>query len=223
MYPRSFQDAFNSGIGNIQGITQRLDYLADLGITAIWVSPFFESPMHDFGYDVTDHRAVDAMFGTDEEFDTLIEEAHARHIKIMIDLVLSHTSIEHSWFLESRQTRDNPMADYYVWADAKPDGTPPNNWLSIFGGVAWTWEPRREQYYLHNFLDTQPDLNFHHPAVQAEALSIAEYWLDRGVDGFRLDTVNFYFHDQALRDNPPNELGRVFFIKSSNRFQSRNY
>ena len=223
IYPRSFQDSGHSGIGTIGGITHRLNYLAELGVSAIWVSPFFESPMHDFGYDITNHRAVDPMFGTDDDFDELIKEAHVRGIRILIDLVLSHTSIRHPWFLESRQGRDTPTADYYVWADAKPDGTPPTNWLSIFGGVAWTWEPRREQYYLHNFLDTQPDLNFHHPAVQDEALAIAEYWLDRGVDGFRLDTVNFYFHDQSLRDNPPNALSKTTVVSRANPYGYQNH
>lgn len=223
IYPRSFQDASGHGIGTINGITSRLDYLQKLQITAIWISPFFESPMHDFGYDVSNHRAVDPMFGTDDDFATLISEAHARDIRIIIDLVLSHSSIQHPWFLESRQSRDNPKADYYVWADPSSDGTPPNNWLSIFGGAAWTWEPQREQYYLHNFLATQPDLNFHHPAVRREALSIAEYWLDRGVDGFRLDTVNFYFHDRMLRDNPPSELTRTTVVPIGNPYGRQDH
>ena len=223
IYPRSFQDDGQRGVGTIKGIIDRMDYLGSLGITAVWISPFFRSPMHDFGYDVTDHKTVDPMFGTDEDFDALITAAHRRNIRIIIDLVLSHTSIEHPWFLHSRQSKDNPMADYYVWADAKSDGTPPNNWLSIFGGVAWTWEPRRQQYYLHNFLSTQPDLNFHHPDVQAEALSIAQYWLDRGVDGFRLDTVNFYFHDAALRNNPPNQGGESTVVSKGNPYGYQNH
>ncbi len=203
IYPRSFQDSDGDGVGDLQGIIDRLDYLVDLGVDGLWISPFFKSPMRDYGYDVDDHRTVDPLFGSNAVFETLLAEAHARGIRILIDLVLSHTAVSHPWFTESRQAREGEYADRYVWSDPKPDGTPPNNWLSIFGGPAWTWEPRRGQYFLHNFLSTQPDLNFHHPAVRQEALDIARYWLDRGVDGFRLDTLNFYFHDRKLRDNPP--------------------
>jgi alpha-glucosidase len=203
IYPRSFQDSNGDGIGDLSGIIHRLPYVASLGVDAIWISPFFRSPMLDFGYDVSDYRDVDPMFGTLGDFDALIERAHDLGIKVMIDLVLSHTSAEHRWFKESRSSRENPKHDWYVWADPKPDGSPPNNWLSIFGGSAWQWDGERMQYYLHNFLTSQPDLNFHNPEVQEELLDITRYWLDRGVDGFRLDTVNFYFHDKALRDNPP--------------------
>ncbi len=202
IYPRSFQDSNGDGIGDLRGITQRLPYIASLGVDAVWISPFFKSPMKDFGYDVSDYRAVDPMFGTMEDFRTLLEQAHAQGLKVMIDLVLSHTSDQHLWFSESRASRDNPKADWYVWADAKPDGTPPNNWLSIFGGSAWQWDSRRQQYYLHNFLSSQPDLNFHYADVQDAMLDVARFWLDMGVDGFRLDTINFYFHDKQLRDNP---------------------
>lgn len=202
IYPRSFQDSNGDGIGDLPGITDRLDHVASLGVDAIWISPFFTSPMKDFGYDVSDYCDVDPMFGTLADFDALIARAHALGLKVMIDLVLSHTSDQHPWFAESRASRDNPRADWYVWADPKPDGTPPNNWLSIFGGPAWQWDGRREQYYLHNFLTEQPDLNFHCPAVQDALLDVVRFWLDRCVDGFRLDTINFYVHDQALRDNP---------------------
>ncbi|WP_170582641.1 alpha-glucosidase [Ruegeria arenilitoris] len=202
IYPRSFQDSNGDGIGDLRGITRRLDYIAGLGVDAIWISPFFKSPMKDFGYDVSDYRAIDPMFGTMEDFQTLLDRAHGLGLRVMIDLVLSHTSDQHPWFVESRSNRENPKADWYVWADPKPDGTPPNNWLSIFGGSAWQWDTRRQQYYLHNFLTSQPDLNFHNPDVQDALLDVARFWLDMGVDGFRLDTINFYFHDAQLRDNP---------------------
>ena len=202
IYPRSYQDSNGDGVGDLLGIVSRLPYVASLGVDAVWISPFFTSPMKDFGYDVSDYRDVDPMFGSLGDFDALIEAAHAQGLKVMIDLVLSHSADTHAWFRESRQSRDNPKADWYVWADAKPDGTPPNNWLSVFGGSAWAWDGRRMQYYLHNFLVSQPDLNFHNPRVQDELLAIARFWLDRGVDGFRLDTINFYIADKQLRDNP---------------------
>ena len=203
IYPRSFQDSNGDGVGDLSGIIHRLPHVADLGVDAIWISPFFPSPMLDFGYDVSEYRDVDPMFGTLGDFDALVNRAHELGLRVLIDLVLSHTSDSHRWFAESRSSRDNPRADWYVWADAKPDGTPPNNWLSIFGGPAWQWDGERMQYYLHNFLAEQPDLNLHNMDVQDELLDVARFWLDRGVDGFRLDTVNFYFHDPKLRDNPP--------------------
>lgn len=203
IYPRSYQDSNGDGIGDLVGITMRLPHVASLGVDAIWISPFFTSPMKDFGYDVSDYCDVDPMFGSLADFDALIAAAHHHGLKVLIDLVLSHTSDQHPWFIESRSSRDNPRANWYVWADAKPDGTPPNNWLSIFGGSAWQWDTVRCQYYLHNFLSEQPDLNFHEPQVQEALLETAQFWLDRGVNGFRLDTVNFYTHDAQLRDNPP--------------------
>jgi alpha-glucosidase len=208
IYPRSFQDSNGDGIGDLAGIIQRLPYVASLGVDAVWISPFFRSPMLDFGYDVSDYRDVDPMFGSLGDFDALIARAHELGLRVMIDLVLSHTSDQHPWFKESRSSRDNPKANWYVWADAKPDGTPPNNWLSIFGGPAWEWDSERQQYYMHNFLKEQPDLNFHEPEVQDALLDMARFWLDRGVDGFRFDTINFYFCDEELRDNPvlPKEL-----------------
>ena len=203
IYPRSFQDSNGDGIGDLAGITARLPYVADLGVDAIWIAPFMRSPMADFGYDVSDYRDVDPQFGTLADFDALVSRAHELGLKVMIDLVLSHTSSRHPWFAESRSDRHNARADWYVWADAKPDGSPPNNWLSNFGGSSWEWDAGRGQYYLHNFLIEQPDLNFHNEAVVQAVLDVVRFWLDRGVDGFRLDTANFYFHDAELRDNPP--------------------
>lgn len=203
IYPRSFADANGDGLGDLAGITRRLPYVASLGVDGIWISPFFTSPMRDFGYDVADHCGVDPRFGTLAEFDGLVAEAHRLDLKVLIDQVWSHTAAEHPWFQESRASRDNPKADWYVWADARDDGTPPNNWLSWMGGPAWRWEPRRRQYHLHHFLPQMPDLNFHCAAVQEAVLDIARFWLDRGVDGFRLDTANLYAHDPQLRDNPP--------------------
>jgi len=203
IYPRSFQDTNGDGIGDLKGIARRLDYVASLGVDAVWIAPFFTSPMDDFGYDVADYRGVDPIFGSLADFDELLDRAHALGLRVLIDLVLSHTSDRHPWFAESRADRTNPRANWYVWADPKPDGTAPTNWLSFFGGPAWEWDGRRRQYYLHNFLVSQPDLNFHEPAVQDAVLDVARFWLDRGVDGFRLDTANKYFHDAELRDNPP--------------------
>ena len=203
IYPRSFQDSNADGIGDLKGITDRLDYVAKLGVDAVWLSPFFKSPMKDFGYDVSDYCDVDPMFGTLGDFKVLLKRAHDLGLKIIIDQVLSHSADQHPWFVESRSSRNNAKADWYVWADAKPDGTVPNNWLSIFGGSAWQWDTRRKQYYLHNFLTSQPDLNFHCPAVQDAILATVKFWLDIGVDGYRLDTANFYVHDALLRDNPP--------------------
>lgn len=207
IYPRSFQDTNGDGIGDLPGITQRLPYIASLNVDAIWISPFFVSPMDDFGYDVANYCDVDPMFGTLADFDDMRAAAHAKGLRIIIDLVLSHTSDRHPWFVESRMDQVNDKADWYVWADPKEDGTPPTNWLSFFGGPAWEWDTRRHQYYMHNYLASQPDLNYHNPTVQDAILDVARFWLDRGVDGFRLDTANMYFHDAALRDNPPAKEG----------------
>jgi alpha-glucosidase len=203
VYPRSFHDTNGDGVGDLPGITARLDYLAWLGVDAVWISPVYPSPMADFGYDVADYCGIDPIFGTLADFDALIAKAHSLGLKVLIDQVYSHSSDQHAWFRESRSSRDNARADWYVWADPKPDGSPPNNWQSVFGGPAWTWDARRGQYYFHNFLSEQPDLNFHNPAVQDAALGTARFWLDRGVDGFRLDALNFSMHDPELRDNPP--------------------
>ncbi len=202
IYPRSFMDSNGDGIGDLQGITSKLDHIAGLGADAVWISPFFTSPMRDFGYDVSDYRGVDAIFGDLDDFRRLLDRAHELDVKVLIDQVLSHTSDEHPWFIDSRSDRDNKKGDWYVWADAGEAGGPPNNWLSVFGGSAWSWDPGRRQYYLHNFLNSQPDLNFHNPAVRRAQLDNVQFWLDLGVDGFRFDVVNFYFHNAALADNP---------------------
>lgn len=203
IYPRSFADSNGDGIGDLPGITARLDHIASLGVDAVWLSPFFPSPMDDFGYDVSDYCGVDPIFGTLDDFDALVARGHALGLKIIIDQVYAHTSDQHAWFTESRADRSNAKADWYVWADAKPDGSPPSNWQSVFGGPAWTWDARRRQYFMHNFLSSQPQLNVHHPDVQAALLDTARFWLDRGVDGFRVDAINFAMHDPALTDNPP--------------------
>jgi len=201
VYPRSFADSNGDGVGDLPGLTARLPYIASLGVDAVWLSPFFQSPMADFGYDVSDYRAVDAIFGTLEDFDRLVGTAHTLGLKLIIDQVWSHTSDQHAWFKASA-AGEPAYADWYVWADAQPDGSPPNNWRASFGGPAWSWHPGRRQYYLHNFLPAQPDLNFHNPAVQDAILDVARFWLDRGVDGFRLDVINYVAHDRLLRDNP---------------------
>ncbi|MES2144690.1 MAG: alpha-amylase family glycosyl hydrolase [Pseudomonadota bacterium] len=203
VYPRSFQDDDGNGIGDLKGITRRLPHIASLGVDAIWLSPIFTSPQADMGYDISDYTDIDPLFGTLADFDALIATAHDLGLKVFIDQVLSHSSAEHPFFRESRQSRDNPRADWYVWAEAHPEGSPPTNWLSVFGGPAWEWDTRRRQYYLHNFLPSQPDFNYHNPAVQDWALSVLRFWLERGIDGFRLDTVNYFFHDARLRDNGP--------------------
>nr|WP_321457654.1 alpha-glucosidase family protein [uncultured Cohaesibacter sp.] len=225
IYPRSYQDTNADGVGDLNGITSRLPYIASLGVDAIWISPFFTSPMLDFGYDVSDYCDVDPMFGNLADFDKLISAAHYLGLKVMIDLVLSHTSDQHPWFVESRKDQSNHKSDWYVWADAKPDGTAPNNWLSIFGGSSWQWDSRRKQYYLHNFLKSQPDLNFHNPDVQDALLDVTRFWLERGVDGFRLDTINFYFHSQSLKDNPalPPEMQQYNTAPSVNPYTYQSH
>jgi alpha-glucosidase len=202
IYPRSFADSNGDGIGDLAGITAHLDHVASLGVDGVWISPFYTSPQRDFGYDVADYRGIDPIFGTLADFDALVARAHALGLKLIIDQVYSHSSDQHPWFAQSRADRSNGRADWYVWADAKPDGSPPNNWQSVFGGPSWTWDARREQYYLHNFLPQQPDLNVHNPAVQDALIDVARFWLDRGVDGFRIDALNFAMHDPALTDNP---------------------
>ncbi|MGE3624701.1 MAG: alpha-glucosidase [Bdellovibrionales bacterium] len=203
IYPRSFKDSNGDGIGDLKGITAQLDYVASLGVDGVWISPFFKSPMADFGYDVSDYQDIDPLFGNLQDCDALIAEMHKRGLKLIVDLVLNHTSEKHPWFAESRKSRDNPKADWYVWADPKADGTPPNNWMSVFGGSAWQYDTRRGQYYWHQFLKEQPDLNVRNPEVQNELIRIMRWWLDRGVDGFRLDALNHCMHDALLRDNPP--------------------
>ena len=205
IYPRSFQDSNGDGTGDLRGITERLDYLSWLGIDAFWISPFYPSPMADFGYDVSNYRDVDPLFGTLADFDALVEEAHARGLKVVIDFVPNHTSDQHPWFVESRSSRDNPKRDWYVWRDPKPDGSPPNNWLATFGGPAWTLDEATGQYYLHGFLPQQPDLNWRNPEVKEAMLDALRFWLRRGVDGFRFDVAHHIMKDPELRDNPANE------------------
>ncbi|MFN7175288.1 MAG: alpha-amylase family glycosyl hydrolase [Thermaurantiacus sp.] len=203
IYPRSFQDSSGDGVGDLPGIISRLPYVASLSVDGIWLSPFFTSPMADYGYDIADYCNVDPVFGTLADFDRLVGRAHALGLKVIVDQVYAHTSDRHIWFQESRASRHNPKADWYVWADPKRDGSPPNNWQSVFGGPAWTWNARRQQYFMHNFLREQPQLNGHNPAVQDALLNVARFWLDRGVDGFRLDAINFAMHSPGLEDNPP--------------------
>jgi alpha-glucosidase len=217
IYPRSFADADGDGVGDLKGITARLAYVAALGVDGIWLSPVFRSPMVDNGYDVSDYRDIDPVFGTLADFDALVAEAHGLGLKVVLDQVYSHTSDRHPWFEASRQGREGDFADWYVWADPAPGGGPPNNWQCWFGEAAWSWEPRRSQYYLHNFHPKMPDLNFLDPAVVDETLSTARFWLDRGVDGLRLDVCNYYLHDAGLRDNPPKAVERAskpFFLQS---------
>ena len=202
IYPRSFSDSNGDGIGDLRGVTDRLAHIARLGVDAIWLCPFFVSPQRDFGYDVADYVEVDPIFGTLADFDALVARAHALGLKVLIDQVWSHTSDRHPWFLDSRSSRTAAKADWYVWADPSPDGTPPNNWLSVFGGAAWTWEPRRRQYFLHHFLGHQPALNLHNAAVMDALLETGRFWLDRGVDGFRLDAVDFLLHDAVAAAEP---------------------
>jgi alpha-glucosidase len=210
IYPRSFQDTNGDGIGDLPGITQRLGYVASLGVDAIWISPIFTSPMRDFGYDVSNYCDIDPIFGTLTDFDILIAKAHELGLKVILDQVYAHTSDLHPWFAASRASRAGPQSDWYVWADPKEDGTPPNNWQSVFGGPAWTWDARRRQYYMHTFLKEQPQLNVHNLQVQDELLEVGRFWLERGVDGFRLDALNHSMHDPELRDNPPApDTGRI--------------
>lgn len=207
IYLRSFADANGDGVGDLAGITSRLDYLNDgtpnsLGVDAIWITPFYPSPMFDFGYDVSDYCGVDPLFGSMSDFDLLLAEAHKRGIRVIIDMVFNHTSHRHPWFIESRSSRDNPRSDWYIWRDKSALGRRPNNWKSVFGGPAWAWEEARQQYYLHLFLKEQPDLNWRNPEVRRAIHNVVRFWLDRGVDGLRLDVINLIFKHAELRDNP---------------------
>jgi alpha-glucosidase len=204
IYPRSFQDSNGDGIGDLPGIMQRLDYVRSLNVGCIWLSPINPSPMHDFGYDVADYSDVDPVFGTLDDFDRLLAETHARGLKLILDLVPNHTSDKHAWFQESRSSRDNPKRDWYIWRDRAPDGGLPNNWLSFFGGPAWTLDERTGQYYLHQFVKQQPELNYRNPEVRQAMLDEMRFWLDRGVDGFRVDVMWLMIKDADLRDEPEN-------------------
>src|SRR5690606_3925638 len=204
IYPRSFYDANGDGIGDLLGIMRKLDYLQWLGIQAIWISPIYPSPMADFGYDVSDYTGIDPIFGTMADFDRLLSEAHARGLKVLLDFVPNHTSDRHPWFVESKRSRTSPKRDWYIWHDGKPDGSAPNNWKSVFGGDAWEWDAETQQYYYHGFLKEQPDLNWRNPAVQEAMYNTMRFWLDKGVDGFRVDVMWHMIKDAQLRDNPPN-------------------
>lgn len=204
VYPRSFQDSNGDGVGDLKGIIKRLDYLQWLGITAVWLSPIYPSPMADFGYDISDYVGIHPLFGTMEDFDELLKEVHGRGMKLLLDLVPNHTSNQHPWFLESRSSKDNTKRNWYIWHDAKPDGSPPNNWLSVFGGPAWEWDKTTQQYYYHAFLKEQPDLNWRNPEVQEAMFNVMRFWLNKGVDGFRVDVMWHMIKDEKLRDEPIN-------------------
>jgi len=208
VYPRSFRDANGDGVGDLAGVIEKLDYLRGLGVDALWLSPIYPSPMADFGYDVSDYCGVDPLFGTLEEFDALVAQAHARGLKVILDFVPNHSSDRHPWFAESRASRDNPRRDWYLWRDPAPDGGPPNNWLSNFGGSAWELDPRTGQYYYHAFLKEQPDLNWRNPQVRAAMVDVLRFWLRRGVDGFRVDVIYHLLKDEQFRDNPVNPAFR---------------
>jgi alpha-glucosidase len=209
IYIRSFQDSDDDGVGDLNGVRSRLPYLEDLGIDAVWITPFYPSPQVDFGYDVADHEDVDRAFGTLDDFDRLCDEVHGRGMRIVLDVILNHTSDQHPFFLESRRSRTSPYRDWYVWRDGALPGQPPNNWESAFGGSAWTYDAATDQWYYHFFYPQQPDLNWRNPAVERRMLATLAFWLDRGVDGFRLDAVNTLYEDPALRDNPPLAVPRV--------------
>jgi alpha-glucosidase len=225
VYPRSFQDTNADGIGDLEGIRRRLDYLKWLRFDAVWISPIYPSPMADFGYDVADYCGIDPVFGRLGDFDRLIAEAHARGLKLILDFVPNHTSDQHPWFIESRASRDNPKRDWYLWRDGKPDGAPPNNWMSNFGGPAWTFDEATSQYYYHAFLREQPDLNWRNPAVREAMHNVLRFWLDRGVDGFRVDVMWHLIKDAEFRDNPANpgwtasepDIGRFLQVNSADQ------
>ena len=245
IYPRSYKDTNGNGVGDLTGIIEKLDYLSDtLGIDAIWLSPFYPSPMKDFGYDVADYVDVHPLFGTLEDFDELIEQAHQREIRVIIDWVPNHSSDQHPWFQESRSSRDNPKRDWYVWTDPTPlnppvhagkedkfspqqrgelEGGPPNNWLAVFGGSAWEWDESTEQYYLHSFLKEQPDLNWRNPEVQKAMLDVIRFWLERGVDGFRVDVAHFIMKDPEMRDNPPAPQEGLAFHRPHGDYDSQEH
>lgn len=204
IYPRSFQDSNGDGVGDLRGIINRLDYLKELGVKAIWISPIYPSPMADFGYDISDYKNIWPTFGDLKDFDELLQRVHDADMKLILDLVPNHSSDEHPWFLESRSSRDNPKRDWYIWKDAKPDGSPPNNWLSVFGGPAWEWDEKTKQFYYHAFLIQQPDLNWRNPQVVDAMLNTMRFWLDKGVDGFRVDAMWHMVKDLQWRDNPKN-------------------
>jgi glycosidase len=221
IYPRSFQDSNADGIGDLPGITRRLGYVADLGVDTVWISPFYTSPMADFGYDVADHTDVDPLFGTLDDFDVLLREAHSLGLRVIVDIVPNHTSDQHPWFAESRAARSSAKRDWYMWRDPGADGSAPNNWLSAFGGPAWEWDEPTGQYYLHTFIPQQPDLNWRNPEVVAAMHGVYRFWLDRGVDGFRIDVAHRIMKDPELRDNPPPPADRELTFKSMGEYESQ--
>jgi alpha-glucosidase len=228
IYPRSFQDSNGDGVGDLQGVIDRLDYLNDgtersLGIDAIWFSPTYPSPMADFGYDVSDYEDVHPEFGDLKTMQTLIDEAHKRGIRVVLDFVPNHTSSEHPWFLESRASTDNAKRDWYVWRDPGPAGEAPNNWLAVFGGQAWEWDQKTQQYYMHAFLIEQPDLNWRNPEVEQRMHDVLRFWMDRGVDGFRIDVMDRILKDPQLRDNPPEPNRRFAAIAGQSALQKHVY
>ena len=209
IYPRSYADADGDGVGDLRGITSRLDHLHQLGVDALWLSPIYPSPMVDFGYDVTDHTGVDPLFGDLADFDALVAGAHRRGLRVLVDFIPNHTSDQHPWFTASRSSRADPQRAWYLWADPAPDGGPPNNWRSVFGGPSWTLDAATGQYYYHAYLPQQPDLNWRNPSVRQAQLDVMRSWLDRGVDGFRIDAFRHLLKDDRLRDNPPNPAWRT--------------
>ena len=224
IYPRSYRDTTGNGVGDLAGVIEKLPYLSDtLGVDAIWLSPFYPSPMADFGYDVSDYTNVHPLFGDLETFNRLVSGAHNRDLKVIIDLVPNHSSDQHDWFLESRSSRDNPKRDWYVWADPKPDGSPPNNWLSVFGGPAWEWDEHTQQYYLHSFLKEQPDLNWRNPAVKEAMWDVVRFWIERGVDGFRIDVAHYIMKDPQMRDNPANDSLDQFIHKPLGDYDTQEH
>ncbi|AWK89808.1 alpha-amylase family glycosyl hydrolase [Azospirillum thermophilum] len=208
VYPRSFQDSNGDGVGDLPGVLARLDHLVELGVDAVWLSPVYPSPMADFGYDVEDYTGIHPLFGGMADFDRLVAGAHARGLKVILDYVPNHSSDRHPWFRASRSSREDPRRDWYIWRDPAPDGGPPTNWLSEFGGSAWEWDARTGQYYYHAYLKEQPDLNWRNPEVREAMLGVLRFWLDRGVDGFRVDAIHHLIEDERLRDNPPNQAWR---------------
>src|SRR6266478_7023295 len=215
IYPRSFQDTNADGVGDIAGLIERLPYLQSLGVDAIWLSPIFPSPMADFGYDIADYTGIDPLFGTMADFDALVNAAHGSGLKVILDLVPNHTSDQHPWFVESRDSRDNPKRDWYIWRDPAADGGPPNNWLSECGGSAWQYDATTRQYYYHAFLAQQPDLNWRKPQVRRAIHNVMRFWLRKGVDGFRVDVIWHLIKDAEFRDNPPNPDRKSTRLNSS--------
>lgn len=221
IYPRSLKDSNGDGIGDLQGIISKLDYFTWLGVDALWISPIYPSPMVDLGYDVSNYVDIDPLFGDLATFDLLVAQAHQRGLKIIMDYVPNHTSDQHPWFLQSRSSRYNPKRDWYVWVDPKPGGLPPNNWIARWDDIAWEWDAATNQYYLHSFDKAMPDLNWRNPAVKEAMFNVARFWLDRGVDGLRIDSAQYIMKDPQLRDNPPNPDPRVPPYKSMGDYDSQ--